>query len=818
MAKLIPTRTFLALAGAILGVVMAGLPVRAQEKGIVLQGAPVLPIPDSVFKGVVGRTTDDSKSDFPQPVQPPKGAPNVLLIMTDDVGFGAARTFGGPIPTPTFDSLAASGLKYNQFNTTALCSPTRAALLTGRDQHNVHTGIIMERSLGYPGLDSLMPKSAGTVAEILRGNGYSTAWFGKNHNVPAWQSSAAGPFDLWPTGLGFDYFYGFIGGDVNQWDPTIFENTTPVEPKEKLTGDARANYNLDSDLADQAVHWLQEQHSLAPDKPFFAYYVPGATHAPHHVPKEWIAKYKGQFDQGWDKLREETFERQKAMGVIPANTILTPRPANLPAWDSLDAKHKELYAHMAEIYAAFLAYDDYNIGRVIDEVKKEGNLDNTLIIFIEGDNGGSAEGSLQGTANEVGAIGNGAKESFDYLYSIKDQLGGPLHYNHMPVQWSWAFDTPFQWTKRYASHFGGIRNGMVMSWPKGIKDAGGLRDQFHYVTDIVPTILEATGIQAPDMINGVKQLPLDGVSMAYSWKDAKTPGTRATQMFEMFGNRGIYHNDWMASTTPLVFAWEPEPKGVTPESFNWELYNIKEDFSQGKDLAKEMPEKLNTLKELWWAEAGRNNALPLNFSPQATVAAIFERPSLTRGRSKFVYHQGTVRIPEGTAPSVKNTSFTITAKLNVPDKGADGVIITQGGRFAGWGLLVLDGRPVWAYKTTQQPQDGIRIAGADKLKPGDHTVTLDFTYDGKKGEFGKGGKYVLSVDGKNVAETRISHTVPFIYSVDETLDVGEDRGTPILEDYVDLMPFAFAGKIDEVDLELRGATAADAAVPPDPDE
>jgi arylsulfatase A-like enzyme len=657
----------------------------ADDKPVGPPSVSVLPFPDPVFKGKIGRTTADSKPDFPQPIQPPAGAPNILLILTDDVGFGASSAFGGPIPTPTLEALAAKGLKYNEFNTTVLCSPTRAALLTGRDQHTAHQGIIMERSLGYPGYDSLMPRSTGTIAEILRGNGYSTAWFGKNHNVPGWQSSAAGPFDLWPTGLGFDYFYGFIGGDTDQWDPTLFENTAPIEPKEKLTGAAKVNYNLDSDLANQAIHWIQEHHSLAPNKPFFAYYAPGATHAPHHVPKEWIAKFKGQFDEGWDKLREDTFARQKALGVIPQDAILTPRPANLPAWDSLDAKHKELFAHMAEVYAAFLAYDDHNIGRVIDAVTQEGLADNTLIIFIEGDNGGSAEGTLQGTANEIATIGNRSPESFDYLYSIKDELGGPLYYNHMPVPWSWAFNTPFQWTKRYASHFGGTRNGMVMSWPARIKSDGALRQQFHYETDIMPTILDAAGIQAPESINGVQQLPTDGTSMAYTWDHPEAPSQRTTQLFEMFGNRGIYHDGWMASTTPLVFAWEPEPKGITPESFNWEVYDLTKDFSQGHDLAKAEPAKLKEMEELWWAEAGRNNALPLNFSPQATVEAIFQRPSLTRGRNHFVYRQGTVRIPEGTAPTVKNTSYTITAKLNVPAEGADGVIITQGGRFAGWG-------------------------------------------------------------------------------------------------------------------------------------
>jgi len=767
------------------------------------QASTVLPYPDPEFQGVIGRTTADSKSDFPQPVKAPKGAPNVLLILTDDVGFGASSTFGGPVPTPTLDGIAARGIKYNRFNTTALCSPTRAALITGREQHNVHTGIIMERSLGYPGYDSLMPQSAGTIAEILRGNGYNTAWFGKNHNVPAWQGSAAGPFDLWPTGLGFEYFYGFIGGDVNQWDPTVFENTIPVEPKEALTGDAKQKYNLDADLADKAIGWIQQQRSLAPDKPFFVYYAPGATHAPHHVPKEWIAKFKGKFDQGWDKLREETFARQKKDGVIPQNTILTPRPSNLPAWDSFDARHKELYARMAEVYAAYLAYDDYNIGRVIDAIKRDNELDNTLVIFIEGDNGGSAEGTVQGTCNEVAAIANGETETFDYLYSLKDKLGGPLCYNHMPVAWSWGFNAPFQWTKRYASHFGGTRNGMVMSWPDRIKQEGGLRQQFSYVTDIMPTILEAVGLQAPGMINGVKQMPLDGISMVYTWDHPDAKDRRTKQIFEMFGNRAIYENGWMASTTPLVFAWEPEPRGLTPESFNWELYDLDNDFSQGKDLAKADAGQLNKLKELWWAEAGRNSVLPLNFSPQATVEASFEKPSLTRGHTHFVYHQGIVRIPEGSAPVVKNTSYTITARIDVPGNDSEGVIVTQGGRFGGWGLLVLEGKPVWVYKRSEQSDAGLSITGADKLVPGKHTLKLDFTYAGKKNEFGKGGAYLLSVDGKKVAEARIDRTVPFLYSVDETLDVGEDRGTPVLESYADRMPFKFNGGIESVVIDLK---------------
>lgn len=762
----------------------------------------VLPYPPPNFQGVIGRTTEASRPDFPQPLRAPKGAPNVLMILTDDIGFGASSAFGGPVPTPTLEALAARGIKYNRFNTTALCSPTRAALITGREQHNAHTGIIMERSLGYPGYDSVMPKSVGSIGEILRQNGYSTAWFGKNHNVTGWQTSAVGPFDLWPNGLGFEYFYGFIGGDVDQWDPTLYENMSPVEPKASLAGAARENYNLDADLADKAIHWIQQQHALAPDKPFFAYYAPGAAHAPHHAPKEWIDKFRGKFDQGWDALRAEIFARQKKLGVVPANTILTPRPANLPAWDSFDARHKELYTRMAEVFAGFMAYDDYNIGRVISAVEAEGLLDNTLIIFLEGDNGGSAEGTLQGTANEIAVIGNGEKESFDYLYSIKDQLGGPLHYNHMPVAWSWAFNTPFQWTKRYASHFGGTRNGLVMSWPARIKETGGLRDQFHYVTDIMPTILEATGVPAPESINGVKQEPIDGVSMAYTWDNAAARGKRSTQVYELFGNRAIYHDGWIASTTPLVFAWEPEPKALTPDSFDWELYNLEDDFSQGKNLAKDKPEMLDKMKKLWWSEAGRNHILPLNFSPQATVEATFQRPSLTRGRLHFVYRQGTVRIPESASPFTKDRSWEITVKIDLPTGHDNGVIVTQGGRFAGWGLVLIDGKPNWIYRRSQNPDAAIRIAAPKAISAGAHVLSVKFDYDGREGEVGAGGAYALSVDGRMVASAHIDRTVPYIYSVDETLDIGEDHGTPIIEDYADKMPFRFEGKIDAVLIDL----------------
>jgi arylsulfatase len=763
-----------------------------------------LPRSEPAFKGKIGRTSADSVSDFPQPYRAPEGSPNILLVMTDDVGFGASSTFGGPIPTPTFDKLAQRGIKYNRFHTTALCSPTRAALITGRHPHNANTGIIMERSLGYPGYNSVMSKSCGTVAEILRQNGYNTAWFGKNHNIPDWLSSAVGSFDLWPTGLGFEYFYGFIGGDCNQWEPAVYEGTTPIEPHL-----GKPDYHLDTDLADQAIHWIQQQNSLDPDKPFFAYYVPGATHAPHHVPQAWIDKFKGQFNHGWDKQREITFENQKRLGVIPADAELTPRPDNIPAWDSLSTEQKDLYIRMMEIYAAFLAFTDHNIGRVIEAVEQTGQIDNTLIIYIQGDNGGSAEGTLQGTANELAIVGNGETESLEYLVSIKGELGGPMHYNHFPVPWSWAMNSPMQWTKRYASHFGGMRNGMVMSWPKGIKNMGSVRDQFHHVIDIAPTLYEITGIIPPAELNGVEQKPIDGISMAYTWDNPQAQGHRQTIHFEMFGNRGIYHEGWMACTTPLVFAWEPEPKGITPDSFEWELYNLNEDFTQYNNLAQENPQKLKELQDLWWAEAEKNNVLPLNFSPQATIDAASERPSLTRGRNRFEYYNGTIRIPEGTAPGLKNISYTITAQIVIPSNGAEGVIVTQGGRFAGWGLVLLNSKPVWVYKRSQQPDHQFKLAAPTPLSPGAHTLTVNFAYDG--GGVGKGGTFTLGVDGQPVASGRIERSVPARFSVDETLDIGEDMGTPILEDYAQNMPFKFTGQLDKViiDLDNRNLSASD---------
>jgi len=757
----------------------------------------VLPSPEQPFKGHIGRTVTDSTSDFPSAIEAPAGAPNILLILTDDVGYGASSTFGGPIPTPTMDSLAQSGLRYTQFHTTALCSPTRAALITGRNHHTAHTGVIMEFATGYPGYDSLMPKSIGTFAEVLKQHGYNTSWYGKNHNVPDWQTSEAGPFDLWPTGLGFNYFYGFIGGDTDQWHPSLVEGTKPIEPYF-----GKPDYILDVDLADHAIDWIRKQKASAPQRPFLAYYATGTAHAPHHAPKEWIAKFKGKFDQGWDKVREDTLARQKKLGVVPADTQLSARPKELPAWDSLSADQKRLYARMAEVYAGALAHADYNIGRVIDAIREIGELDNTLIIYIMGDNGCSGEGSLQGTTNEVAVNANGVTEDMPYLLSMIDKLGGPETYDHMPAAWAWAFDAPFQWTKQVASHFGGTRNGLVMSWPKRITDAGGIRTQIHHVIDIVPTIYEAVGVKAPDVLNGVKQVPIEGVSMAYTFDkaNASAPSARKTQYFEMLGNRAIYSDGWIASTTPLRLPWVPFGAEPNPEDFKWELYNVAKDYSQANDLAQSNPEKLKELQDLFWEEAAKYNVLPLQttFADRVDPAI---RPSLTRGRATFTYYAGMIRIPEGSTPDLKNKSYVISADVEIPRGGANGVLATQGGRFGGWGMLVLDGKPMFVHALSNQKQHKYRISSPQTLAPGKHTIRFEFAYDG--GGIGKGGIGTLLVDGKRVAQGRIEQTVRARFSLDETFDVGADTGTPVIEDYVNRMPFKFTGKLEKLTIDLK---------------
>jgi arylsulfatase len=784
----------------------AGKDKLGQKPAPKLQSIETLPRPEPPFKGQIDRIANTSKPDFPKEVKAPKGAPNVLLIMTDDVGFGAASTFGGPIPTPNMDRLAKRGIKYNRFHTTALCSPTRAALITGRNHHSCSTGVITEQATGYPGYNSLMSRSCGTIAEILALLGYNTAWFGKNHNVPDWHSSAAGPFTYWPTGLGFNYFYGFIGADTNQWAPNAYENTTPIEP---YLG--KKDYHFDRDMSDKAITWLRKQHALAPEKPWFVYYAPGACHAPHHAPKEWIAKFKGKFDQGWDRVREETLARQIEMGVVPKGTKLAPIPKEITPWAKLSDDQKKVYARMMEVYAGYLAFTDHNIGRVLDALEQDGQLDNTLVIYIMGDNGPSAEGSLQGTTNEIGTAANGVPEDMQYLLSMIDELGGPLGYNHYPVGWAQAMATPFGWMKQVASHFGGTRNGLVISWPKKIQEKQyGLRRQFHHIIDVVPTILEAVGVEAPLVINGTPQRPIEGVSMMYTFADADAPPARRTQYFEMMSNRALYHDGWIACTTPKRPPWI-NVGGSTrnpAEDYEWELYNIEEDFSEAKNVAKQNPKKLRELQDLWWTEAAKYNVLPLD-DRMAERVDPSTRPGLTRGRTKFTYYPGMTRIPEGSAPATRNRSFTITAEVDIPKEGASGVLATIGGRFGGWGLLLMDGKPRFDYAYSNQAKHRYQVAAKEKLAAGKHTILLEFKYDG--GGMGKGATAVLSVDGKEVARGRIERTIALRFSLDESFDVGADTGTPVAEDYADRMPFPFSGELRRLVIELAPPQGAPSA-------
>jgi arylsulfatase len=752
----------------------------------------VLPRPEQPFGGRIGITAQDSVKDFPKEVEAPKGAPNILVILTDDVGFGASSTFGGPIPTPTMERLAQAGLRYTQFHTTALCSPTRAALLSGRNHHTAATGVIMEAGTGFPGYNTLMPKSDGTFAEVLRQNGYNTAWYGKNHNVPDWHGSQAGPFDLWPTGLGFEYFYGFIGGDTSQWNPAIIENIKPIEPPH----DAK-NYFFDDDMADHAIDRIRMLDSVAPQKPWLVYYATGTAHAPHHAPKDWIAKYKGNFDQGWDKVREETLARQKQLGVVPASTKLTERSPGIPAWDSLDADHKKVAAHMMEVYAAALSHADDQMGRLIDAIDELGELDNTLVIYIQGDNGASAEGGQNGLLNEM-TFFNNIPEDFAEVLRRMDELGGPNTFNHYPIGWAHAMDTPFQWTKQVASHFGGTRNGMVISWPAKIKDKGGIRTQFHHVIDLYPTILEAVGVQSPSILNGVPQKPIEGVSMGYTFADAKAPSRHRTQYFEMLGNRAIYQDGWVAATTPPTPPWSALGGDVGVLDYKWELYNVAEDFSEAIDLAAKEPAKLSELQDLFLVEAKKYNVLPLDNSKVQRLDTM-NRPSLTRGRNVFTYYPGAVRIPEGAAPDVKNKSFQIAASVEVPAGGAEGMLLTQGGRFAGWGLYVLGGKPVFCYNLAAVER--YCVTGKGVIPAGKHNIEMVFEYDGPG--LGRGGTATLLVDGKPAGEGKLARTLAFRMSLDETLDCGEDTGTPVSEDY--RVPFRFTGKIDRVAVRIGDA-------------
>ncbi|MCX6877340.1 MAG: arylsulfatase [Verrucomicrobia bacterium] len=755
-----------------------------------------LPTPTPPFGGAINLDAKSSTPSWPARVVPPKGAPNVLLIMTDDAGYGVSGTFGGVIPTPAMERIAKAGLRYTQFHSTALCSPTRAALITGRNHHSVGFGVIGELSTGYPGYDSIIGPENATIGEILKGNGYSTSWFGKNHNTPSFQLTTAGPFDQWPSGMGFDYFYGFMGGETDQWTPFLFRDHTQIFPWLEKPG-----YNLITGMADDAISYMKGLNNAAPEKPFFVYYVPGGTHAPHQPTPEWIKKISDQhlFDNGWEKLRETIFANQKRLGVIPPETQLTPWPESLPKWDTLADDEKKLYIRQADVFAAFAAYTDHEIGRVIQSVEDLGKLDNTLIIYVTGDNGTSAEGTVHGTPNDLAAY-SGIDLPVAAQMKAYDAWGSAMTRPHMSAGWAWAFNTPFKWTKQIASFFGGTRQGMVMSWPGHIQDPGGIRTQFHHVIDIVPTILEATGIQAPVMVNGIAQKPIEGVSMAYTWDkaNASAPSKRETQYFEMLGNRAIYHDGWVAATVPPVTPWA---KGVPtmPDvlaAYQWELYHIAKDYSQNNDLAAANPAKLRELQDLFMVEAAKHNVLPL--ANDFLLRMLMPRPNLTVGREVFTYSGESSGLDVDGAPNILNKSYSITAEVEVPHGGGDGMLVTLGGRFGGYGLYLLKGKPVFTYNLMELER--FRWEGREPLTPGKHTITYDFKRDEGPG-FGKGGTGVLMVDGHKVDAKAIPNSIPLNATADETFDIGVDTRTSV-DDRDYQPPFRFNGSIEKLTFKL----------------
>jgi arylsulfatase len=762
----------------------------------------VLPIPDRPHVGLTTYDATDADTSFPpiRDIRPPAGAPNILVVLLDDVGFAASSAFGGPVNTPTAERLAANGLKYNRFHTTALCSPTRAALLSGRNHHVVGMGGITEIATSAPGYSSLRPNTCAPLAETLKLNGYSTAQFGKCHEVPVWQTSPLGPFDNWPSGGGgFEYFYGFIGGETNQYAPAIYHNTTPVEPDRT----AEEGYHFTEDMTDRAIDWVRQQKALLADKPFFMYYAPGATHAPHHVPTEWSERYRGQFDDGWDALRERTLARQKELGVVPPETALTARPEEIPAWNDMPDAMKPILARQMEVYAGFLEHTDHHVGRLIDALEELGVLDDTLVFYIVGDNGASAEGTPNGTFNEMMTL-NGVSgiETPEFLMARIDEFGTPTAYNHYAVGWAHAMDTPYQWTKQVASHWGGTRNGTIVHWPAGVQARGEVRSQFSHVIDVAATVLDCAGLPEPTFVHGVQQVPIQGRSMRPTFDDPSAPEHRETQYFEMFVNRGIYHKGWTAVTrhsTPWVMA----PLPPIDEDV-WELYG-PDDWSQAHDLASEEPDRLAHLQRLFLIEAAKNNVLPLDdrrverFNPD-----LAGRPSIVRGTTQVLF--GSMgRLSENSVLNIKNKSHSVTAQVTVPDGTmANGVLIAQGGAFSGWALYVHDGRPAYCYNLFGLQR--FKIYGEGTVTPGSHQVRAEFAYDG--GGLAKGGTVMLFIDGEKVGEGRVDATVPMVFSADETTDVGTDTATPVSDDYGP-KDSVFTGRIEWVQIDL-GEDAEDA--------
>jgi arylsulfatase A-like enzyme len=732
-------------------------------------------------------------------VKAPAGAPNVLIVLIDDMGFGQSSAFGGPLNMPTVERLAKGGLRYNQFHTTALCAPTRAALLSGRNHHMNNMGSITETATAYPGNTAQRPENVAPLAKMLRYNGYTTAAFGKNHETAVWEVSPSGPTDRWPTRSGFDKFYGFMGGETNQWAPAIYDGMTKIEtPKDP-------NYHFMTDMTNQAIKWMRSVKSLTPDKPFFIYFAPGATHAPHQVPKEWIAKYKGKFDQGWDKLREETLARQIKLGVVPAGTKLAPKPEAIKDWDKLTADEKKLFTRQMEVYAAFGEYTDHEIGRLVDAVADIGQLDNTLIFYIVGDNGASAEGGMSGLFNE-NTYFNGVQETVQEVLKHYDELGGPTTYGHYAAGWAVAGDTPFTWTKQVASNYGGTRNGMVVYWPKGIKAKGGLRSQWHHVIDIAPTILEAAGLPEPKMVDGVPQTPIEGVSMLYTFNDAKAGDRHLTQYFEMFGNRAVYNDGWLAGTIHRA-PWESKPRAAL-ENDTWELYDTRTDFSLANDLAKANPDKLKEMQYLFMKEAVKYSVLPIDDrSFERFNAALVGRPDLMAGRTSLTVYEGMVGMSENVFINIKNRSHTVTAEVTIPEGGARGVILAQAGRFGGWSLYLKDGKPTYTYNFLGLKR--FTVAANDPVPAGKATIRFELAYDG--GGLGKGGVGSIFVNDKKVAEGRIEQTQPMAFSADEGADVGEDGETPVVEDYGIPAPYYFSGKIDKITIDVKEMEKADKA-------
>ncbi|MBX7431114.1 sulfatase-like hydrolase/transferase [Mycobacterium sp. Y57] len=763
-----------------------------------------LPIPAQPRTGLVTYDAKDPDTSYPPivPVRPPDGAPNVLIVLLDDVGFGASSAFGGPCATPIAERLASDGLRYNRFHTTALCSPTRQALLTGRNHHSAGMGGITEIATGAPGYSSVLPNTMSPIARTLKLNGYNTAQFGKCHEVPVWETSPVGPFDAWPSaGGGFEYFYGFVGGEANQWYPTLFEGTNPIE----VTRTPEEGYHFMEDMTDKAIAWIGQQKALAPDKPFFVYFAPGATHAPHHVPKEWADKYRGKFDQGWDKLREQTFARQKELGVIPQDCELTVRHPEIPAWDDMPEDLKPVLRRQMEVYAGFLEYTDHHVGRLVDSLQRLGVLDDTLIYYIVGDNGASAEGTMNGTYNEMlNFNGLAAIETPQFMAERIDQFGGPDSYNHYSVGWAHAMDTPYQWTKQVASHWGGTRNGTIVHWPNAITAKGEIRWQFHHVIDVAPTLLEAAGLPEPLFVNGVQQHPIEGVSMLYSFNDGAAADRHETQYFEMFGNRGIYHKGWTAVTkhkTPWLLVGEETPAF---DDDVWELYDTTADWSQARDLSKEMPEKLHELQRLWLIEATRYNVLPLDDDTARRLNSdLAGRPVLIRGNTQLLF-AGMGHLSENSVLNLKNKSHSVTAEIVVPDSGAQGVIIAQGANIGGWSLYAHDGKLKYCYNL-----GGIKhffVESDAALAPGTHQVRMEFDYTGEG--LGGGGSVRLYVDGNLVGSGEVEATLAMVFSADDGCDVGLDSGSAVSPDYR-AGQTTFNGRIKGVQLAIADAAIAE---------